>query len=112
MYGQPTNVPGMKEPPSKHPFPQSKEVKIRRYYSTSNKIEFVFYTLEKAVSLEQMMLDTTPRQCSGYGCKFKHLSHELPHQLIGRKVASTTAKLIIQHHSNERQDFAKVFMEI
>ncbi|OMO49387.1 hypothetical protein COLO4_38570 [Corchorus olitorius] len=55
-----------------------------------------------------MILDTTPKSCRD--CKIKHLSHQLPNQQIRAKVASSTAKLVFQRHSNERIDFAKIFM--
>ncbi|OMO73262.1 hypothetical protein COLO4_27193 [Corchorus olitorius] len=98
--GQPTNVPDMQYPSTKHPFPNLKQVKIRKFYATSSEIPFVFYMLENVVALEQMILDTTPKSCRD--CKIKHLSHELPNQRIRAKVASSTAKLVFQHHSNER----------
>ncbi|OMO99274.1 hypothetical protein COLO4_13384 [Corchorus olitorius] len=106
--GRPTNVPDMPYPSNKHPFPSLKEVQIRTFYATSSEIPFVFYMLENVVALEQMILDTTPKSCRN--CKIKHLSHQLPNQRIRAKVASPTAKLVFQHHSNERIDFAKIFM--
>ncbi|OMO60884.1 hypothetical protein COLO4_33700 [Corchorus olitorius] len=80
--GQPTNVLDMQYPSSKHPFPNLKQVQIRKFYGT-----FVFYMLENTVALEQMILDTTPKSCRD--CKIKHLPHQLPNQQIRAKVASS-----------------------
>ncbi|OMP04189.1 hypothetical protein COLO4_09859 [Corchorus olitorius] len=108
--GQPTNVPDMQYPSSKHPFPNLKHVQIRKFYGTSSEIPFVFYMLENVVALEQMILDTTPKSCRD--CKIKHLAYELPnqHQRIRANVASSTAKLVFQYHSNERIEFANIFV--
>ncbi|OMO98470.1 hypothetical protein COLO4_13869 [Corchorus olitorius] len=114
--GRPTHMPDMQYPSNnKHPFPNLKQVQIRTFYATSSEIPFVFYMLENvfymlenAVALEWMILDTTPKSCRD--CEIKHLSHELPCQRIRAKVASPTAKLVFQHHSNERIDFAKIFI--
>ncbi|OMO81315.1 hypothetical protein COLO4_23656 [Corchorus olitorius] len=106
--GRPTNVPDMQYPSNKHPFPNLKEVQIRTFYASSSEIPFVFYMLENAVALDRMILDTTPKSCRD--CKIKNLAHELPNHQIRAKVASPTAKLVFQHHSNERIYFAKIFI--
>ncbi|OMO53487.1 hypothetical protein COLO4_36720 [Corchorus olitorius] len=101
--GRPTDVPDMRYP-RRYPFPNLKEVKIRKFYFTLSEIPFVFYMLKNVIALERMILDTTPKCCRD--CKIKHLSHELPNQRIRAKLASPTAKLVLQHHSDERIDFS------
>ncbi|OMO65017.1 hypothetical protein COLO4_31621 [Corchorus olitorius] len=106
--GPPTNVPDMRYPRESHPFPNLKEVQIKTFYFTSTEISFVFYMLENAVALERMILDP-PKSCDA--CEIKLSSRELPDKRIRAKVASPTAKLVLQHHSDERIDFANPYRQ-
>ncbi|OMO84672.1 F-box family [Corchorus olitorius] len=109
--GSPSKIPFVACPsPSKHSsFPNLKQVKIRTFYGRCGN-PFVFYLLENAVALERIILDTTSCPCPPDLCKLKHMSHQVPNHQIRAKVASPTANLLLQHHSNQGIHFAKIFM--
>ncbi|OMO98461.1 hypothetical protein COLO4_13860 [Corchorus olitorius] len=108
-YDRPSKIPFV-TCSSKHPFPNLKQVKIRPFYGRCGNPS-VFYLLENAVALERIILDATSCPCPE-SCKLKHMSHQVPnyHQIRAKVIASPIANLVLQHHSNEGIDFAKIFL--